>query len=77
MNMISIFKNIFTLVCIALTSVLIFELLYIFVEEKPTTTAKVIDELGITDLPDVVVCMDPGFDNVTLHVLCTGRRLAG
>ena len=65
-NMFSIFKNIFTVVCLVITLVLIIDLLYVFVEEKPTTTTKLKEELTITDMPDVVVCMDLGFNNVSL-----------
>lgn len=65
--MFSIFKNIFSVVCLAITLVLIFELLHEFVAERPTTTAKLKKQLEITDLPDVVVCMDPGFDSKTLE----------
>ena len=53
--------------CLAITLVLIFELLHEFVAERPTTTAKLKKQLEITDLPDVVVCMDPGFDSKTLE----------
>ena len=64
--MFSIFKNISAVVCLAITLVLIFELLQEFMAEKPTTTAKLKEQLEITDLPDVVVCMNPGFDSETL-----------
>ena len=37
-----------------------------FVEEKPTTTTNLEEKLEITDLPEVVVCMDPGFNNSAL-----------
>ena len=63
--MISITKNIFTAVCLAISLVLLVQLLIVFVEEKPTTTTKLDDELDMVDIPDLVVCMEPGFDNVT------------
>ena len=65
MNMFSIFKNILTVACVTITLGLIIELFYLFVEEKPTTTTKLDDELDMADIPDLVVCMEPGFDNVT------------
>ena len=61
-NMISIIKNIFKAVCLAISVVLIVQLLYVFVEEKPTTTTNLDEQLEITDLPEVVVCMNPGFN---------------
>ena len=63
--MFSIFKNIFTVVCFAITLMLILELFYVFVEEMPTTTANLEEQLSTNDLPDVVVCMDPGFGSET------------
>ena len=62
-NMISIVKNIFTVVCLAISLVLIVQLLYVFVEEKPTTTTNLDEQLEITDLPEVVICLNPGFNN--------------
>ena len=64
--MISIIQNIFKVLCLAISLFLIGQLLYVFVEEKPTTTTKLEEELEITDLPEVVVCMDPGFNNSAL-----------
>ena len=63
--MISIIKNIFTAVCLAISLVLIVQLLHVFVEEKPTATANLDEQLEITDLPEVVVCMNPGINNAT------------
>ena len=65
-KIISIITNNFKAVCLAISLVLIGQLLYVFVEEKPTTTAKFDEELKITDLPEVVVCMDPGFNKSAL-----------
>ena len=60
-----IFKNIFTVLCLAITLFLIFELLVTFVREKPTTTTKLEKELETNDLPNVVICLDFGFNNTT------------
>ena len=64
--MISIIQNIFKVLCMAISLFLIGQLLYVFVEEKPTTTTNLEEELEITDLPEVVACMDPGFNNSVL-----------
>ena len=58
----SIFKNIFTILCLVITLFLIFELLVTFVREKPTTTTKLEKELETSDLPNVVICLDFGFN---------------
>ena len=62
----SIFKNIFTILCLFITLFLIFELLVTFVREKPTTTTKLEKELETSDLPSVVICLDFGFNNDTV-----------
>ena len=61
----SIFKNLFTLLCLAITLFLIYDLLDTFLIERPTTTTKIEKEIGTSDLPNVVVCLDPGFNNAT------------
>ena len=65
-NVISITNHIFKILCLAISLVLIVQLIHMFVEEKPTTTTNLEEELQITDLPEVVVCMDPGFNNSAL-----------
>ena len=64
--MISIIQNIFKVLCMAISLFLIGQLLFVFVEEKPTTTTNSEEELEISDLPEVVACMDPGFNNSAL-----------
>ena len=59
----SIFKNMFTLLCVTITLFLISDLLVTFLIEKPTTTTKIEKEIETNDLPNVVVCLDPGFNN--------------
>ena len=48
----SIFKNLFTLLCLAITLVLISDLLVDYVIERPTTTTKIEKELETSDLPN-------------------------
>ena len=60
-----IFKNIFTVLCLAITLFLISDLLMTFVRKKPTTTTQLEKELETTDLPNVVICLDFGFNNTT------------
>ena len=61
------FKNMFTLICSTLILVLIYQVLFTFTVTKPTTTSKEEKELEIADLPEVVVCLDPGLNFETLE----------
>ena len=54
--------NIFTAVCTALTALLIFKELFSFSVTRPTNTYEEEKQLERSDLPEVVVCPDPGFD---------------
>ena len=54
-------RKIFTLICSALTLFLFCKLLFTFSVVKPTTTYKGEKELETIDLPEIVVCADPGF----------------
>ena len=60
------FKKVFTCVCVLLTSFLIFEELFNFLVTKPTTTSTEEKELEVSDLPEVVICVKPGFDHEVL-----------
>ena len=60
-----IFKNIFTCLCLVITLILISQLLHTYLIKKPTTTTKIEKELEPHDLPDVVVCLDPGFSKTS------------
>ena len=62
-------KNAFTLLCSAVTLLLIYQLIIVFVVEKPTTTAILEQKLEKSDLPEVVFCMRPGFNSLTLEKL--------
>ena len=64
--MYSTFKTAFTLLCSTLTLFMIYELVITFVFEKPTTTSQVGKQLAITDLPVVAICMEHGYNDVTL-----------
>ena len=55
-------RKIFTLVCSAFTLFLISKLLFTFTVTKPTTTYKEEKELETFDLPEVVICSEPGFN---------------
>ena len=61
------FKNMFTLTCSILTLILIYQVMLTYLVKKPTTSAKEGKELEITDLPEVVVCLDPGLNYESLE----------
>ena len=61
------FKYIFTFSCSVVTLLLISQLFFTFVAERPTITSKLERDLEKSDLPDVVLCMDPGLNDVTLN----------
>ena len=61
------FGNILTLVCSLLTLLLISQELYSFLVIKPTTTSKEEKELQPSDLPEIVLCLYPGFDSNVLE----------
>ena len=67
--MCSTFKNAITLLCSAITLLLIYQLVITFVVEKPTTAAKLVKSLEKSDLPEVVVCMQPGLNSLALKNL--------
>ena len=52
--------------CTLLTLFLVCQELFTFVVIKPTSTSKEEKEIDITDLPEVVICLDPGFDSRVL-----------
>ena len=41
----------------------------VFLVEKPTTAAKLEKKLEKSDIPEVVVCMEPGFNHLTLKTV--------
>ena len=56
-------KNGFSLLCASLTLFLIYKELVNFTVTKPTVSSKEVKELETKDLPEVVVCLVPGFDS--------------
>ena len=60
-------KNIFTTVCTALTTFLIFKELFSFAVTKPTNTFEEEKEVEKGDLPEVVICPDPAIDTENLR----------
>ena len=61
------FRNFFKLICALLTVFLIYQELFTFAIEKPTTTSKEDREIDINDIPDVVMCLEPGIDTNVLR----------
>ena len=55
-------KKTFTFGCSALTLFLISRLFYTVVVLKPTTTYKEEKGLETIDIPEILICLDPGFD---------------
>ena len=60
------FKTAFTILCSFLTLGLIFQVMFTYVVTKPTSTSREEKKLEIADLPEVVVCLDPGLDYESL-----------
>ena len=60
-------RNLFTSVCSMLTLFLICQEMYHFLAIKPTTTSQEEKELRTSDIPETVVCADPGFDGDVLQ----------
>ena len=59
-------SNLFTLICTGLTCYLLAQVVFKFAITKPTSTSEELVELDLTIFPDVVVCLDPPFDNKAL-----------
>ena len=60
-------RNLSTLICSLLTLVLICQELYTYAVIKPTTTSTEEKELETRDLPETVLCVQPGFDSDVLE----------
>ena len=56
-----------TSLCSSLTVFLICHELYIYIVVRPTTTSKEEKDLRSTDIPETVVCADPGLDSDVLE----------
>ena len=61
------FKNSFKLVCFSLTLLLIYQESVKFSVTKPTTTSTEEKDLETSDLPEVVFCPVPGFDDAVIY----------
>ena len=80
-------RTILKLICTLLTCFLLIQELYTFVVTKPTLTFIEEKKLEVEDLPEVVICLEPGFDNKVLEKygykdhysrgLMNGNSLAG
>ena len=55
-------RKVFKLSCTLLTLFLVGQALYTFLVIRPTTISKEEKELEIVDLPELVICLEPGFD---------------
>ena len=55
-----------TLLSSALTLILICQVLYSFLVTRPTTTSQEEKSLSTEDLPETVICMEPGLDSGVL-----------
>ena len=60
-------KNMFTALCCTLTMYLICQLLLTYLVEKPTTTSEQKKDLELSDIPEVVVCLEPGLNSSSLE----------
>ena len=54
--------HLFAITCITLTSLLVYQELVNFIIRKPTTTSTEEKSLQNEDLPEVLVCAEPGFN---------------
>ena len=60
-------KNFFTFLCISLTLFLIYQELVDFSIIRPTSNSVEEKKLQTTDIPEVVLCVDPGFNSKVLN----------
>ena len=56
------FKNLFSILCTFLTLGLVYQELYTFSVERPTTVSTEEGTLNEDDFPEVVICTEPGLD---------------
>ena len=61
------FANLFKVICALLTLSLICQELFTFVVEKPTTTSREGKDLDKNDIPEVVICLEPGINTTVLE----------
>ena len=65
-------RNLFTSVCSVLTLLLICQELDTFVNIKPTSTSKEELEPGGADIPETVLCANPGFSSDVTRIFHIG-----
>ena len=58
-------RNLFTSACALISAFLIYQELYRYLIVKPTTTAKEEKEIRLSDIPETLICREPGF-NITV-----------
>ena len=63
----STLRNFFSFTCSLLTVLLICQELYNYEVVRPTSASKEEKELRSSDIPDTVICADPGFDSDVLE----------
>ena len=61
------FRNLFTSVCALISALLIYHELYRYMIVKPTNTAKEEKELKTLDIPETLICGEPGLDFTVLQ----------
>ena len=59
-------RNLLTSVCAILSALMILQELYNFMIVKPTTAAKEEKEMMFSDIPETVICANPGFYSAVL-----------
>ena len=60
-------RKVLKLSCALLTLFLIYQLIHTFLVIRPTTTSKEEKDLDISDLPEVVICLENGLDSKVLE----------
>ena len=59
-------RNLLTSLCAILSALMILQELYNFMIVKPTTAAKEEKEMMFSDIPETVICANPGFHSTVL-----------
>ena len=68
------FANLFKVICALLTIFLICQELFTFVVEKPTTTSIEEKDIDSNDIPEVVMCLEPGINATVLQKYGLSRQ---
>ena len=69
------FANLCKVICALLTLILICQEVFTFVVEKPTTTSREQKYINIKDIPEVVICLEPGIDTTVLEKYGLHKRI--